>query len=129
MAESYEFTSSDGTTWVYSGVLDDGVFWTMRGRDTQFSAPRCYTPGDYRAAAEVMERWAAQAPSSARIRQVGAFWLVRGRHHDGFVVLDALNYSRDRALEEAARLLPQITDAMLDAAQEMRDEEAEVRPW
>ena len=122
MDETFTFTASDGNSWRFVGVLDDGPSWRRNGQPSHFAHPRCFTPEDYRAAADVVERW--QAPRSALIRQVGAFWLVRGRHRDGFVVLDALNYCRERALEEADRLLPQITDAMVDAAQEMRDEEA-----
>jgi hypothetical protein len=59
------------------------------------------------------------------IIQVGAWWIVRGRHDDGFLRLDALNYTAAQALAESERLLPTIKDEevramaqMLEASQE-----------
>ena len=44
------------------------------------------------------------------IVRVGAWWIMRGRHDDGFLRLDALNYTAAQALAERERLLPQIRD-------------------
>ena len=49
------------------------------------------------------------------ILRVGCWWLVRGRHGDGWLRLDALNYTREQALAERERLLPTITDEMVEA--------------
>ena len=57
------------------------------------------------------------------LRRVGNWWLVRGRHHDGFLKLDALNYTEAQALAERERLLPVITDAEVRVMQAMLVEE------
>lgn len=50
-----------------------------------------------------------------RIRKVGHWWIVRGRHNDGFHRFDAMNMSETRALHEADRLLPTIPDTHVGA--------------
>ena len=53
------------------------------------------------------------------ILRVGAWWFVRGRHGDGFLRLDALNYTAAQALAEAERLLPNIRDEEVRAMAQM----------
>lgn len=47
---------------------------------------------------------------SDRIRLAGHWWIIRGRHGTGFHKFDAMNMTKEQALEEADRLLPTITD-------------------
>jgi hypothetical protein len=53
------------------------------------------------------------------IVRVGPWWILRGRHQDGFLRLDALNYTAAQALQERERLLPQIRDEEVRAMAQM----------
>lgn len=56
---------------------------------------------------------------SSNIRRCEGWWIVRGRHGTGFHRYDALNLSREEALERSQNLLPTVTDAQVQCMWEM----------
>lgn len=44
------------------------------------------------------------------MRLVGHWWIIRGRHGEGFHIFDALNMSGNEAQSRAQMLLPTIRD-------------------
>lgn len=56
---------------------------------------------------------------TSNIRRCEGWWIVRGRHGTGFHRYDALNLSREEALERSQNLLPTVTDAQVQCMWEM----------
>jgi hypothetical protein len=86
--DKYSITLSDGTRWTYAPRGEDNIgHWVSSGgrRLTQLN---CRTPADFRACADVVERWERDHAPKMRRRVVqdneGRFW-ARHERLAGFV--------------------------------------------
>jgi hypothetical protein len=84
----YAVTLSDGRTYTYNPVWDSRFPWTIR--NDMYNAHICRTPADYRACAEVVERWGADhAPKKSEGSEVA---LYGRRHYAGMSIAERVAY-------------------------------------
>jgi len=130
MDDKYTITLSDGSVWTYAPRgRDDLTPWEFclgRWRDPGI----CRTPADFRACADVVERWERDhAPKMRRrVVQVGYGYYARHETLNGWVYglteEQARGYAAERLHSDAVRA----TDEVIDALLSLRDQPDEDVP-
>jgi hypothetical protein len=130
--DKYSITLSDGTRWKYAPRFDgDKHPWRWLTPDNVFSggcsSTDCRTPADYRACADVVERWEADhAPKTRRrVVQIGNRYWARHATIPGWVYSTSATGARAAAEEQdhVDHFVHVVaTDANIDALLSLRDQ-------
>ena len=126
--DKYRITLSDGTHWTYAprSETDTGPWSVDDG--WRFAAVICITTADYRAAAEVMERWERDhAPKRRRrVVRVGDRYYARHETLNGWVwacsAFDARGFAKGQLTCDHVLATNEVLDALL-SLRDQPDEE------
>jgi hypothetical protein len=126
MDDKYSITLSDGTRWTYAPQSEaDLAPWSAD--DLRYMFARCLTPADFRAAADVIERWERDHLPRWRRRvvEIGERYWARHTTLPGWVYGNSAANARGFAQHQTALdLLTSLeaTDANVDALLSLRDQ-------
>jgi len=127
--DKYTITLSDGTRWTYAPRgKEDIAPWRADGWRYLFA--RCHTPADFRACADVVERWERDHKPKMRRRvvQIGERYWARHTTLPGWVYGSSASNARRYAQHQTALdLLTSLeaTDEVIDALLSLRDQPEE----
>jgi hypothetical protein len=126
MDDKYSITLSDGTRWTYAPQSEaDLAPWSAD--DFPFVAALCRTPADFRACADVVERWERDHKPKMRRRvvEIGNWYWARHATIPGWVYSTSATGARAAAEEQDHVdhfLYLVATDANVDALLSLRDQ-------
>jgi hypothetical protein len=126
MDDKYSITLSDGTRWTYAPQSEaDLAPWSAD--DLRYVAALCRTPADFRAAADVIERWERDHKPKMRRRvvEIGNWYWARHATIPGWVYSTSATGARAAAEEQDDVdhfLYLVATDANYDALLSLRDQ-------
>ena len=124
--DKYTITLSDGTRWTYAPRGPEDIApWSADG-GWRYMFPRGYTPADFRACADVVERWEADHKPKMRRRvvKVGDHYYARHEMNGWVWAFDETN-ARKCAKAQTVYDMVLATDEVIDALLSLRDQPEE----